>query len=61
MCVSCGLCASHCPAGVIHGEEPPYNYELRDVVRTPFAIQEDKCLRCGICQDWCRVGAVKLA
>ena len=44
---------------MITGEKPPYNYELRDVVRTPFSIDGEKCIRCGICEDWCRVGAVK--
>ena len=58
-CISCGLCAEHCPIGVITGEKPPYNYELRDVVRAPFSIDGEKCIRCGICEDWCRVGAVK--
>ena len=57
-CVSCGLCAKHCPVNAISGEEPPYNYELRDIVKTPFSIDAGKCIRCGICEDWCRVCAI---
>ena len=46
-CVSCGVCASQCPAGAI--AEGADHYE----------INPDTCLECGACQAACPTGAIE--
>ncbi|HEY3377601.1 MAG TPA: NADH-quinone oxidoreductase subunit NuoF [Armatimonadota bacterium] len=46
-CKGCTLCARNCPAKCISGE-----------TKQPHVINEDQCLRCGVCLDTCRFGAV---
>ena len=46
-CKGCSLCARKCPANCIHGE-----------VKSPFVIDNDKCLKCGACVESCKFGAI---
>jgi len=46
-CKGCSLCARKCPANCIHGE-----------VKSPFVIDNSKCLKCGACMDSCKFGAI---
>ena len=45
-CLSCGNCASNCPADAI---------EMGDV---HYEIDQDKCLQCGTCQAGCPADAI---
>ena len=45
-CISCGSCASVCPAEAIAMGESHY------------AIDQDKCLSCGTCADTCPMEAI---
>ena len=47
-CKGCALCVRNCPAGCIIGGP-----------KQPHIIDDDKCLRCGACQDTCRFDAVR--
>ena len=46
-CKGCSLCARKCPANCIHGE-----------VKSPFVIDNSKCLKCGACMESCKFGAI---
>ncbi|HUS88815.1 MAG TPA: NADH-ubiquinone oxidoreductase-F iron-sulfur binding region domain-containing protein, partial [Desulfosporosinus sp.] len=47
-CVGCTLCAKKCPASCISG-----------TTKERHSIDEARCLKCGACQEQCRVaGAV---
>ncbi len=46
-CKGCSACARHCPVEAIVG-----------VVKSPFAIDQNKCIKCGMCQSTCRFGAI---
>ena len=46
-CKGCSLCARKCPANCIHGE-----------VKSPFVIDNSKCLKCGACMESCKFGAL---
>ena len=46
-CKGCSLCARKCPANCIHGE-----------VKSPFVIDNAKCLKCGACMESCKFGAI---
>ncbi len=46
-CISCGACASACPAEAIAEGDGKY------------VIDADKCLDCGACEGNCPVGAPK--
>lgn len=46
-CKGCSACARNCPVDAIVG-----------VVKSPFAIDQNKCIKCGMCQSTCRFGAI---
>ncbi len=46
-CVGCTLCARNCPASCITGS-----------VKQRHVIDQNRCLKCGVCQDVCKFHAV---
>jgi ferredoxin len=46
-CTGCRSCARACPQEAISGEK-----------KKPHVIDEAKCIRCGICLESCKFGAV---
>ena len=46
-CISCGSCASECPAGAISQGD------------TQYQIDADACLDCGSCASACPTGAIE--
>ncbi|MFO8111209.1 MAG: NADH-ubiquinone oxidoreductase-F iron-sulfur binding region domain-containing protein, partial [Desulfosalsimonadaceae bacterium] len=46
-CTGCRSCAKHCPQECITGEK-----------KKPHVIDADNCIRCGICMETCKFGAV---
>ncbi|MCI0469645.1 MAG: 4Fe-4S binding protein, partial [Nitrospirae bacterium] len=46
-CTGCTVCARNCPQGAITGEK-----------KKPHAIDQDKCIKCGICYDVCKFKSV---
>ena len=48
-CKGCSKCARNCPADAISG-----------VVRSPFRIDPEKCIRCGACESACAFGAIHI-
>ncbi len=47
-CKGCSACARNCPVQAIVG-----------VLKSPFAIDQTKCIKCGMCQSTCRFGAIE--
>jgi NADH-quinone oxidoreductase subunit F len=46
-CTGCGLCRRKCPQEAISGEK-----------KKPHVIDQEKCIRCGVCFDVCKFDAV---
>jgi len=46
-CTGCRVCARECPQGAISGEK-----------KKPHVIDQDKCIKCGLCRDICKFEAV---
>ena len=48
-CKGCSLCSKKCPVKAING-----------VIKTPYKIDNDVCVRCGQCIENCRFGAIEI-
>jgi len=48
-CTGCTVCAIQCPQKVISGEK-----------KKPHRIEQTNCIRCGVCSEVCKFGAVKV-
>jgi heterodisulfide reductase subunit A len=63
-CTGCGVCADHCPVEVPN--EFDEKIGLRKAIHVPFpqavplkyAIDEENCLKCELCKNVCKAGAV---
>jgi NADH:ubiquinone oxidoreductase subunit F (NADH-binding)/(2Fe-2S) ferredoxin/Pyruvate/2-oxoacid:ferredoxin oxidoreductase delta subunit len=49
-CQGCRLCSKNCPQDAISG-----------LAKEPHTIDQDKCIRCGVCLDVCKFEAVSVA
>ena len=47
-CQACMICLRNCPSGAVHGEKETVHW-----------IDQEKCIKCGMCWDLCRFEAVK--
>jgi NAD-dependent dihydropyrimidine dehydrogenase PreA subunit len=48
-CTGCAACARQCPQEAISGEK-----------KEPHVIDQDLCIRCGVCLDTCKFGAIQV-
>ncbi len=48
LCKGCSLCSRNCPVGAISG-----------VIKSPFTIDQSKCIKCGACMAGCKFKAIK--
>ncbi|MFA7099210.1 MAG: NADH-quinone oxidoreductase subunit NuoF [Eubacteriales bacterium] len=46
-CTGCSLCSRKCPVNAITG-----------VLKKPFEIIQSKCIKCGVCLETCKFGAI---
>ena len=49
-CKMCSLCSRKCPVEAIHGTPG----------KTPFEINQDMCVKCGMCIATCKFGAISI-
>jgi NADH-quinone oxidoreductase subunit F len=49
-CTGCRVCARECPQGAISGEK-----------KQAHLIDQEKCIRCGLCRDLCKFDAVTVS
>ena len=49
-CTGCTLCARKCPQEAITGEK-----------KKPHALDQEKCIKCGICYEVCKFNAIVIA
>lgn len=49
ICTGCGLCQKNCPENAITGEDSQ-----------PRVIDSAECIKCGVCIDTCKFGAVEV-
>ncbi len=47
LCKGCSLCSRKCPVNAISGE-----------IKSPFVIDQDKCIKCGACLSSCKFNAI---
>ncbi len=47
LCKGCTLCARNCPVNAIEG-----------TVKNPHVINQDKCIKCGVCVSNCKFKAI---
>ena len=48
-CTGCTLCAKNCPTDAIEG-----------IQKEPHVIDQEKCIRCGVCREVCNFNAVEV-
>ena len=48
-CTGCTLCAKQCPQEAVSGKK-----------KEPHVIEQDNCIKCGICYEGCKFDAVKI-
>ncbi len=49
ICTGCHLCAQKCPQEAISGEK-----------KAPHKLDQNKCIKCGICYEGCKFGAIRI-
>jgi ferredoxin len=49
VCKGCSLCSKKCPVNAISG-----------VIKTPYKIDNEVCVRCGQCIESCKFGAIEI-
>ncbi len=47
LCKGCSLCSRQCPVNAISGQ-----------IKSPFEIDQSKCIKCGMCMSSCRFKAI---